>query len=135
MEQIENYEGLLIGLGISSIVLFLGTVILIPLIIAYLPSDYFTRTIKPFHQLNPLHMVGRVAKNLIGTLFLLSGFIMLFIPGQGVLTTILGLSLIDFPGKRGLETRILNSPKAKRLIEWCRHKSGREPLIIPEKVD
>ncbi|MEC7907208.1 MAG: PGPGW domain-containing protein [Verrucomicrobiota bacterium] len=104
MEQIENYEGLLIGLGISSVVLFLGTVILIPLIIAYLPSDCFTRTIKPFRQLNPLHMFGRVAKNLIGTLFLLSGFIMLFIPGQGILTTILGLSLIDFPGKRGLVT-------------------------------
>lgn len=135
MEQIENYERLLIALGISSVVLFLGSVTLIPLIIAYLPSDYFTRTIKPFRQLNPLHMVGRVAKNLIGTLFLLSGFIMLFIPGQGILTTILGLSLIDFPGKRRLETRILNSPKAKGLIEWCRHKFGREPLIIPEKAD
>ena len=80
-------------------------------------------------------MVGRVAKNLIGTLFLLSGSIMLFIPGQGILTILLGLSLIDFPGKRYLETRILNSPKAKLLIEWCRSKSGHEPLIIPERVD
>ena len=71
MERIESLEGLLIALGIASIVLFLGSVILIPLIIAYLPKDYFTRTIKPLNQLNPLHMVGRVAKNLIGALFLL----------------------------------------------------------------
>lgn len=135
MERIESLESLLIGLGITSVILFLGSVVLIPLIIAYLPKDYFTRTIKPFNQLNPLHMVGRVAKNLIGTLFLLSGSIMLFIPGQGILTILLGLSLIDFPGKRYLETRILNSPKAKLLIEWCRSKSGHEPLIIPERVD
>ena len=135
MERIESLEGLLIALGITSVVLFLGSVILIPLIIAYLPKDYFTRTIKPLSQLNPLHMVGRVAKNLIGTLFLLSGFIMLFIPGQGILTILLGLSLINFPGKRPLETRILNSPKAKRLIEWSRSKSRREPLVIPERAD
>ena len=135
MERIESLESLLIGLGITSVILFLGSVILIPLIIAYLPKDYFTRTIKPFNQLNPLRMMGRVAKNLIGTLFLLSGLIMLFIPGQGILTILLGLSLIDFTGKRHLETRILNSPKAYRLIEWCRSKSGREPLIIPGRVE
>ncbi len=135
MERIESLESLLIGLGITSVILFLGSVILIPLIIAYLPKDYFTRTIKPFNQLNPLHMMGRVAKNLIGTLFLLSGLIMLFIPGQGILTILLGLSLIDFTGKRHLETRILNSPKAYRLIEWCRSMSGREPLIIPGRVE
>lgn len=135
MEPFENYEGLLIVLGISSVILFLGSVVLIPLIIAYLPSDYFTRTIKPFDQLNPLHMAGRIVKNLIGALFILSGFIMLFIPGQGILTILLGLSLIDFPGKRRLETRILNSPKAMRLIKWCRRKSGREPLIIPEQAE
>ncbi len=108
---------------------------LIPMIIIYLPSNYFTHTIKPFRQLNPLHMVGLVAKNLIGALFLLYCFIMLFIPEQGILTTILGRSLIEFPGKRRLETHILNSHKAKRLIQRRRHKSGREPLIIPERAD
>lgn len=135
MDQIDQYEGLLIYVGISSIVLFLGSVILIPLIIAYLPHDYFVRAIKPFKRLNLLHMAGRVAKNSIGAIFLLAGFIMLFIPGQGILTILLGLSLINFPGKRRLETRILNMPKAKRLIRWCRKKSRREPLIIPEQAE
>jgi hypothetical protein len=135
MEQIDQYERLLIVIGFSSIALFLGSVILIPLIIAYLPHDYFVRAIKPFKRLHLLHMAVRILMNTIGSIFLLAGFIMLFIPGQGILTILLGLSLINFPGKRRLETRLLNTRRVKRMIKWCRQKSGREPLVIPEELE
>ena len=90
-QWIENYEGLLIILGISSVVFFIGSVLVIPLLIAYLPKDYFVRVSKPLGELSPLHLVGRFIKNLVGVLLLLAGFVMLFIPGQGILTSILGL--------------------------------------------
>ncbi len=90
------------------------------------------RTQKPLLELNPIHMVGRGIKNIIGVVFLLSGFIMLFIPGQGILTILLGISLIDFPGKNRLLLRLLRSPRVNQLIHWCRQKTGRGPLLIPE---
>ena len=133
LDWIENYERLIIGLGVASVVLFLGSVLVIPLIIAYLPADYFARTLKPLRELSLFHTLGRCLKNTVGLFFLFLGFVMLFIPGQGILTILLGLSLIDFPGKRRFEIRILNSPRARKLIQWCRQKSGRDPLLIPER--
>ena len=127
----EEYEGLLIALGISSVVIFLGSVFIIPILIALLPRDYFVRVGKPISQLNPVHIAARLIKNGIGVLFILAGFVMLFIPGQGILTILLGLSLIDFPGKRRLEHRILRAPRVQKMIQWCREKAGREPLEIP----
>lgn len=128
----ETYESLLIFLGVASLVLFLGSVVIIPIIISYLPSDYFVRPEKPFRELSPWHLLARVFKNGLGLLFILSGFVMLFIPGQGILTILLGLSLVDFPGKHHLQLRLLRMPKVQKLIQWCRHKTGRKPLLIPD---
>jgi len=129
---IEDYESLFIFLGVASLVLFLGSVIIIPLIISYLPSDYFVRLQKPFRELSPWHMIARILKNGLGLLFILSGIVMLLIPGQGILTILLGLSLVDFPGKHHLQLRLLKLPKVQKLIRWCRHKTGRKPLLIPD---
>lgn len=111
----------------------MGSVVVIPAVIAFLPRDYFRSSARPLGELGPLRLLGRLLKNLLGLLFLLAGFAMLFIPGQGILTSILGLSLIDFPGKRHLELRLLRAPRVQRMIQWCRRKTGREPLEIPDK--
>jgi hypothetical protein len=42
--------------------------------------------------------VFRVSKNILGGLVFLAGVAMLVLPGQGMLTILLGLSLLDFPG-------------------------------------
>ncbi len=130
--MIEDYENLFIFLGFASLVLFLGSVIIIPLIISYLPSDYFVRPEKPFRELGPWRILARILKNGLGSLFILSGFVMLFIPGQGILTILLGISLVNFPGKHRLQLRLLRMPKVPKLIQWCRHKTGRTPLLIPD---
>ncbi len=129
----KDYESVFIILGISSIVLFLVSAIVIPLVIAVLPRDYFTRPIKPLRELNPFRIFLRILKNLIGGIFLLSGFLLLFIPGQGILTILLGLSLVDFPGKQHIQIRILKTNRVQKLVQWCRKKSGREPLLIPDR--
>ena len=46
--------------GIGSVILFLGSAIVIPLIIAYLPSDYFTRAVKPFVESRETEMTEAV---------------------------------------------------------------------------
>jgi hypothetical protein len=50
------------------------------------------------------------------------------IPGQGVLTMIVGLTLLDFPGKRGLECRLIGRPRILRTINRLRARFGRPPL-------
>tara|TARA_B100001093_G_scaffold350378_1_gene334927 strand:+ start:812 stop:1054 length:243 start_codon:yes stop_codon:yes gene_type:complete len=70
---IEKYLSLFFALGTTSLVLFLGFVVIIPIILSQLPTNYFVRATKSFRELNPLHMILRALKNLLGLLFLISG--------------------------------------------------------------
>ncbi len=70
-------------------------------------------------------------KNLAGAVFLIMGFLMLFIPGQGLLTILLGLTFLNFPGKRRLEIRLIRSPRIHRGVNWIRRRSGKPPVQLP----
>ena len=70
------------------------------------------------------------AKNALGLLFLAFGVVMLAVPGQGLLTILIGLSLLDFPGKHGLERWLIARPSIHRATSWIRRKSGREPFQL-----
>jgi hypothetical protein len=124
---------ILIGITIASIIGFIGTLIAIPIILIRLPADYFdTRT--PRHWMKDHHPVlrvmGLIIKNLVGSVFVLAGFIMLFVPGQGLLTMLIGISLLDFPKKRELEARIVSQPSILKAINSIRHRFNKPPLIL-----
>ena len=123
----------LIGLTVASAIGFVGSLIAIPMILVRLPADYFdTRT--PRHWMKDHHpalrLMGLVAKNVMGIVFLLAGFAMLFLPGQGVLTMLTGISLMDFPGKRALEARMVGQPTLLGVINSMRQKFGKPPLTL-----
>jgi hypothetical protein len=123
----------LIGLTVASIVGFVGTLIAIPLILVRLPADYFdTRT--PRHWMKDHHPVlrlsGLIIKNVVGIVFLLAGFAMLFLPGQGLLTMLIGISLMDFPGKRALEAKMVGQPTLLGVINNMRKKFDKPPLTL-----
>jgi len=123
----------LIGLTMASAIGFIGTLIAIPLILVRLPADYFdTRT--PRHWMKDHHpalrLSGLVVKNVVGIVFLLAGFAMLFLPGQGVLTMLIGVSLMDFPRKRELEAKMVGQPTLLGVINSMRHKYGKPPLTL-----
>ena len=61
---------------------------------------------------------------------LLAGIAMLVLPGQGVLTMLIGISLIDFPGKHTLEARMISQPLVLQTINKVREKFGRSPLVV-----
>ena len=124
---------LLIGLTVASAIGFIGSLIAIPMILVRLPADYFdTRT--PRHWMKDHHPVLRLSglfvKNVVGILFLLAGFAMLFLPGQGVLTMLIGVSLMDFPRKRELEAKMVGQPTLLGVINAMRHKYGKPPLTL-----
>jgi Putative transmembrane protein (PGPGW) len=128
---------LLIWLAVASIFMFVGTLIAIPIILVRLPANYFdVRIPRPWMENHHpvLRVVGHLVKNLVGIVFLLAGLAMLLLPGQGILTILIGLSLVEFPGKRRLEARLVGQATVLSTINKMRVKFNKPPLILaPEK--
>jgi hypothetical protein len=123
----------LIWLAASSIVMFVGTLVAIPIILVRLPADYFdVRIPRPWMENHHpiLRVAGHLVKNVVGVVFLLAGLAMLLLPGQGILTILIGLSLVEFPGKRRLEAKLVGQPAVLSTINKMRAKFNRPPLII-----
>jgi hypothetical protein len=52
------------------------------------------------------------------------------VPGQGILTILLGLIFLDIPGKRPLEARIIRRPAVLSAINKLRARYDKPPLIV-----
>lgn len=124
---------ILIGLTAVSVIGFIGSLVAIPWILIRLPSDYFDTRV-PRHWMKDHHpalrIIGLIIKNVVGAVFLIAGFLMLFLPGQGLLTMLIGISLMDFPHKRKLEAKIVGQPAILAAINAVRHKFNRLPLTL-----
>lgn len=121
------------ALILFSLVAFVGSLIAIPIILVKLPANYFDDGNRRewFANRHPvLRVMFRLVKNLLGGVFLFAGFAMLFLPGQGILTMLIGVSLVDFPGKRGLERRLIGRPTVLKAINSVREKFGQPPLVV-----
>jgi hypothetical protein len=123
----------LIQLAIFSLVAFVASLVAIPWILVRLPADYFdVRVPRPF--LAGRHPVLRsvliVLKNIVGFVFLLGGIAMLVLPGQGLLTILVGISLMDFPKKRLLEAKLIGQPLIFSGVNRLRARFGKPPLVI-----
>jgi uncharacterized membrane protein len=134
IDRLYEYAATFWWLGLLSIITFIGTLILIPILVARIPADYFSR--EQHHPDPGRHPLLRVlslgVKNLIGVVFILSGIAMLVLPGQGIITILIGVILMDFPGKRALEQRLVRQPQVFNAINWMRSKTNRPPLNLPE---
>ena len=134
MENLFSKE-MLVALGVLSGVFFLATLIAIPIVLVRLPEDYFDDR-RPRAWLQDRHpaILGTayVVKNIIVAVFLLAGLAMIVLPGQGILTILIGISLMDFPGKRKLERRLIGQPTVLRGINKIRETFNRPPLVVPE---
>ena len=71
-----------------------------------------------------------ILKNLTGAFFLLLGVALLVLPGQGLLTILPGMVLIDFPGKYKLQRWIVQHQSILHSINWLRKKGNRPPIQI-----
>ncbi len=132
----SEHTGLFALIGGGSLLLFVGTILAMPLLIVSIPQDYFLHEKSEpygFAKRHPaIRLVMLVLKNGAGVVLLAAGFVMLFIPGQGLLTMFIGLMLMNFPGKRRLELGLVKYPRIQHGINWIRRRSGREPLQLPE---
>jgi len=122
-----------------SFVTFVGSIAAVTFVLVRLPENYFhsSHAREFLVERHPaFRAVAVVAKNLLGVLLVIAGVIMSLpgVPGQGVLTILLGVMLLDFPGKRDLETRIVRRPRVFGAVNALRAKFGRPPLML-DKVE
>jgi hypothetical protein len=78
-----------------------------------------------------LRVVLRAVKNIVGLVLVLAGVLMLVLPGQGLLTIFMGITLLDFPGKRRLELSVVRRRPVFSALNWIRKKARRPPLLLP----
>jgi len=120
-----------------SLALFVGSLLAMPILIARLRADYFVSRLPPAQSWRRRHALTRVSlllmKNLLGLILFAAGIAMLVLPGQGIITILVGVSLLDFPGKRRLELAIVRLRHVRRAIAWIRQRAKRPPLILPER--
>jgi len=123
-----------------SLATFIISAVALPWLLARLPEDYFQQS-----ELSPiarsprlmsrvLYWTWRVLKNLLGGVLLLAGLVMLVIPGQGVLTIMAGLWLMDLPGKSRWERYLIGRPQVLTSINWIRQRAGRPPLLLNDRT-
>jgi hypothetical protein len=108
-------NGALLGaLGALGVASLLATVLLMPILAVRIPPDYFRhrRRLHDYvHDRHPVvHHAIVILKNTLGIGLILAGLAMLVLPGQGLLTLLIGLMLTDFPGKYALEKRLVGQP-------------------------
>jgi archaellum biogenesis protein FlaJ (TadC family) len=119
-------------IGFFSFLMFVGTLLLIPILLIRLPADYFIRQpIKEWHSNNRLlHWILIILKNLLGLILIAMGIAMLVLPGQGLLTILLGIVLMDFPGKRKFERRLIDYKPLRESANWLRARNGKPPFVL-----
>jgi hypothetical protein len=115
-----------------SIVLFVASLLGIPWLVARLPADYFSERPDRNSLLSTpdprLRVVLRIAKNALGVVLAIAGIAMLVLPGQGVITLIVAVVLLDIPGKRRLLARIVRGPRVAQVLNRIRERAGQPPL-------
>ena len=129
-----NTTGLLEWLGLLSLVTFIGSLLVVPWLILRMKPDYFIRhqrEVVERQQRHPLlTFIIYAVRNVTGFCLFLAGITMLILPGQGILTMLIGLSLMDFPGKHRFFDRMVTIEKIQKSLNWIRQKGNRENLIF-----
>jgi hypothetical protein len=136
LEWIRIYKTAFLWIGSLSMATFVGTLIIIPILVVRIPSDYFKRKKQKTDHFHRQYLFIRILvlalKNLLGLIFIIAGLAMLLLPGQGFITILIGIMMLNFPGKFALQLRIVQQQTVLRVINWMRMKADRPALEVPK---
>lgn len=134
---ISDNTVLLAVISAISFLVFAAGIVSLPMIIGRLPDDFFVSDRSPWFRYLPkgLYILVLTAKNVLGFCLLLVGIVMLFAPGQGLLTILVGLGAMNFPGKQRMIYRMLSIGRLRRVLNWIRRKRGAKEFSFPHSED
>jgi hypothetical protein len=129
-----TWRSIVVGL-ILFVITFSTSLGIVSLILIKLPADYFSSNYDRriwTERHHALRISALIGKNILGLLLIVLGIIMALpgVPGQGLLTVLLGLMLVDFPGKDRLEQKLLHRPAIRNSINKLRSRFGKPPLVL-----
>ena len=129
-----TWRSVLIGASIF-VGTFLINLAIVSLILVKLPKDYFSKSRKTKFWSGPrpaIHAAKVIGKNIAGVLLVALGIVLSLpgVPGQGLLTVLLGVMLLDFPGRDRLEQKLLSKPSIVNTINGLRGRFGKPPLEL-----
>lgn len=112
------------------------SVLVVGIFAVWIPEDYFVSDERQ-SLVQVRSRAGRIAmrigKNLLGALLVCVGVILSLpgVPGQGILTILIGILFLDVPGKHKLARRIVRQRRILRALNRLRARYGKEPLRLP----
>ena len=117
------------------VVTFSISLAIVSVIMVKIPADYFKedRPRELFADKSPaVRYLLIIGKNLLGVVLVVLGILMSVpgVPGQGILTILLGVMLLDFPGRRRLEHKLVSRPQVLNTINKLRHKFDKPELEL-----
>lgn len=118
----------------ASVLSLIVGVLFLPYFITRIPVDYFSHPHRHYMSASSRHPLIRLIimgiKNLLGIVFIVAGLLMLFLPGQGFLMLLVGLVVMNYPGKFALERWMIQRPYVLPAVNWLRMKYDHPPLFI-----
>jgi hypothetical protein len=129
-----TWRKVLLGIAIF-LVSFFANLGIVSLILVKLPADHFSknRKTKFWAGRRPwIHAAKVIGKNIGGILLVALGVVLSLpgVPGQGLLTILLGIMLLDFPGRDRLEQKLLSKPSIVNTINSLRGRFDKPPLEL-----
>jgi hypothetical protein len=130
---------LTLGRVLFGVCVFLGSLLLsfaaIAVVMVKIPANYFSSHYVQDFLPNSSFLVrwgAVILKNILGVFLIALGVVLSLpgVPGQGILTILLGLIMIDIPGKRPLEARIIKRPAVLSAINKLRQRYGKPELLL-----
>lgn len=133
MPQLSS-EYLVVGIVLLVAALLMSFAVAVAVVV-HLPADYFRAPgAEGRHagERGVFFVIVSVLKNLLGAILIVIGIILSVpgLPGQGLLTVLAGVLLLDFPGKRKLLYKILSRPALLGTVNRLRLRFSRPPLIV-----
>ena len=118
----------LTGLGIA---LALVSLLALPVLVVLMPRDYFVAPRRPERYRGAALWMLRGLRNTLALILVAAGVLMLVLPGQGLLTLLIGIMVSTFPGKYRLERWLVRQKGVFYALNWMRRRAGRELMYYP----
>ncbi|MFM8271932.1 MAG: hypothetical protein ACKODX_06300 [Gemmata sp.] len=120
-----------VGLAVSMAAVSL---VVVGYVLARLPADYFVNpnAQRPIDRHPVLHGLVVLVRNVMGYILIVLGGLMSLpgVPGQGLLTILMGVMLIDFPGKRRFQVWLVTRRVVLTGVNRLRARAGQPPFQV-----
>ncbi|MFN4260744.1 MAG: hypothetical protein ACK4RK_15715 [Gemmataceae bacterium] len=137
LRELPTWQQWVFGMGFF-LLSFFGSIAAVGFVIVRMPATYFRQDHQHIYfwgdQHPILRWIGLIVKNLFGLLLVAVGAVLALpgVPGQGILTILIGLMLLDFPGKRTLERKLITRPQVLASVNRLRQRFGKPPLVLDD---